>query len=144
MTGDSAHHLAIMQARNKAFRWPKGTSGNPSGRSRFYHEARKLAREASPEMMKVLIGLARDTQADERVRSVCAMAVLDRGGVRGFDFDPKTEEGANLKRMSDEELGEQMMSVLVAGGMLERTAQAWVNRQMQGISGEPEIIPPEK
>jgi hypothetical protein len=26
MTGDSAQHLAIMQARNKAFRWPKGTS----------------------------------------------------------------------------------------------------------------------
>ena len=25
--GDSAQHLAIMQARNKAFRWPKGDSG---------------------------------------------------------------------------------------------------------------------
>jgi hypothetical protein len=44
-------------ARGKAFRFPKGQSGNISGQSRFYHECRKLAREASPEMMAGLIDL---------------------------------------------------------------------------------------
>ena len=85
---------AIMRARNKAFRWPKGQSGNPDGQSRYYHVCRKLAREASPEMMRVLIDLAMDTEADERVRSVCAVAVLDRAGIRPVDFDP-TKRGAS-------------------------------------------------
>jgi hypothetical protein len=44
--------IALIRARNRAFRWPKGQSGNPGGQSRFYHEARKLARRAAPEMMK--------------------------------------------------------------------------------------------
>jgi hypothetical protein len=74
-----------MRARNKAFRWPKGVSGNPDGQSRHYHVCRKLAREAGPEIMKVLIGLALDSADDERVRNVCATAVLDRGGVKPID-----------------------------------------------------------
>jgi hypothetical protein len=77
--------LAVMRAKNTAFRWPKGTSDNPDGQSRFYHECRKLAREAGPETMKVLIELALSLEADERVRSVCAVAVLDRRGVRPID-----------------------------------------------------------
>src|SRR6266446_5969476 len=39
---------AEFTARGKAFRFPKGQSGNPDGQSRFYHESRKIAREASP------------------------------------------------------------------------------------------------
>ena len=50
--------LAVTRARNREFRWPKGTSGNPTGQSQFYHEPPRLAREAGPEMMKVLIDLA--------------------------------------------------------------------------------------
>src|SRR5580700_12215642 len=72
---------AEVTARGKAFRFPKGQSGNPDGQSRFYHQCRKLAREASPEMMRELIHLAK-TAEDERVRSVCLIAVLDRAGVR--------------------------------------------------------------
>jgi hypothetical protein len=58
-------------------------------------------------MMKVLIGLANDPAADERVRSVCAVAVLDRGGVMPIDrpepepeskaaFDPRAYSEADL------------------------------------------------
>src|ERR1700738_4557334 len=81
---------AEFTARGKAFRFPKGQSGNPDGQSRFYHQCRKIAREASPEMMRELIELAK-TAEDERVRSVCLIAVLDRAGVRPIDFDPAAE-----------------------------------------------------
>lgn len=79
--------IEILKARTKAFRWPKGQTGNPSGQSRFYHEARKIAREASPEMMRGLIELAK-TAEDERVRAVSPVAVLDRAGLKRCDFDP--------------------------------------------------------
>ena len=107
--------LAVMRARNKAFRWPKGRSGNPTGQSRFYHECRRLARQAGPDMMRVLIGLAKDPAADERVRSVCAVAVLDRGGVMPIDkpeaepeaeperqkFDPRAYSPEELRRIEE-------------------------------------------
>jgi hypothetical protein len=38
-------------------------------------------------MMRGLIELAK-TAEDERVRSVCLVAVLDRAGVKPIDFDP--------------------------------------------------------
>ena len=82
--------LAVMRARNKAFRWPKGVSGNPTGQLLFYHQARKLARRAAPAVMQELIDLALHAE-DERVRSICAVAVLDRAGVRPVDFDPAEE-----------------------------------------------------
>ena len=47
-------------------------------------------------MMRELIDLAK-TAADERVRSVCLIAVLDRAGVKPIDYDP-AEEAANRKR----------------------------------------------
>src|SRR5690349_6164470 len=79
--------LERLRTRTKAYRYPKGQSGNPNGQARFYHEARRIAREAGPEMMYGLIELACEAQ-DERVRSVCLVAVLDRGGLRPIDFDP--------------------------------------------------------
>jgi hypothetical protein len=98
--------LAVMRARNKAYRWPKGTSGNPDGQSQCYHICRKLAREAGPEMMLGLIDLAKNAE-DERVRSVCLIAVLDRAGVRPIDkpepesadrpaFDPRAYSAEDL------------------------------------------------
>jgi hypothetical protein len=73
--------LEILKARTKAYRFPKCQSGNPDGQSKFYHQCRKLAREASPEMMRGLVDLAKNAE-DERVRSVCLVAVLDRAGIR--------------------------------------------------------------
>jgi hypothetical protein len=79
-----------MQARNMAFRWPKGTSGR-TPLARCYYQARELARKAAPDSVQVLIDLQNDPECDPRVRSVCAMAVLDRAGVRPIDFDPAEE-----------------------------------------------------
>ena len=42
-------------------------------------------------MVRELIDLAK-TAEDERVRSVCLIAVLDRAGVRPIDYDPKADE----------------------------------------------------
>ena len=120
--------FAVMRARNRAFRWPRGVSGNPTGQSRFYHECRRLAREAGPEMMKVLIGLAKDPAADERVRSVCAVAVLDRGGVMPIDkpepenvdrpaFDPRAYSPADLAVI------EKALRLMRAGGSAPAEAE---------------------
>jgi hypothetical protein len=113
--------LAVMRARNKAFRWPKGTSGNPTGQSRFYHECRRLAREAGPEMMKVLIDLAMDTEADQRVRSVCATAVLDRGGVKPIDkpeAEPEQRSAFDPRQFNERDLAaiELGLRLMVQGG----------------------------
>lgn len=93
MTDDSEQHLEIMRARNKAFRWPKGTSGRTL-LARCYHQAREQARKAAPDAVQVLIDLQNDPECDPRVRSVCAMAVLDRAGVKPIDFDPAEEAKA--------------------------------------------------
>ncbi len=89
--GDPQDSRALARARLRAFRFPKGKSGNPGGISKYYHECRRLAKQASPRMMKTLIELAENPAVDERVRSVCAMAVLDRAGVKPIDFDPNEE-----------------------------------------------------
>ena len=43
--------------------------------------------------MRDLIELSR-TAEDERVRAVCLVAVLDRGGLRPIDYDPAEERAA--------------------------------------------------
>lgn len=77
---------AIRRAKTRAFRWPKGQSGNPSGHTKIYYETRKLAHNAAPEMMRELIKLA-TTAEDERVRSVCVIAVLDRAGIKPIEAE---------------------------------------------------------
>ena len=75
----------------KAYRYPKGVSGNPSEMNRYYFECRKLAKEASPEIMRELIQLGL-TAEDERVKSVACVAVLDRAGVKPIDHDPAEDQ----------------------------------------------------
>jgi hypothetical protein len=83
-------------------------------------------------MMRVLIDLASDPVADQRVRSVCAVAVLDRGGVMPIDKpEPEPEQRLRFdpRRYSDEDLAiiEQGLRLTLAGGSADR---------------EPEVIPP--
>jgi hypothetical protein len=96
MSGDSAQHLAVMQARNKAYRWPKGKTGRTDA-ARLYHEARRIARRAAPATMNELVRLSLEAE-DERVRSVCCIAVLDRAGIRPYDADPQAEDALNARR----------------------------------------------
>jgi hypothetical protein len=128
----SEQTLAIMRARSKAFRWPKGTSGNPDGQSRFYHQSRKLAREAGPEAMQVLIDLFRDPSTDERVRSVCAVAVLDRGGV--MPIDKPEPEPAPRQKFDPRAYSPADLAVIEAALLLMR--------QGGSAPAEPKLIPP--
>ena len=70
--------------------WQPGVSGNPTGRGGLYLECRRLAAEASPEAMRRLIELME--AEDERVASVCGVAVLDRAGIRPTDYDPSQDQ----------------------------------------------------
>ena len=77
---------AVLETGRRAFRRPKGQTDR-TAMMQAYYESRQLARIASPRMMQGLIEDA-DNAEDERVRSVCRLAVLDRAGVRPIDFDP--------------------------------------------------------
>ena len=58
-------------------------------------------------MMRGLVQLAQHAE-DERVRSVCLVAVLDRAGVKPIDYDPAEEKAErpqfNPRDYSKEEL----------------------------------------
>ena len=103
---EAARRTANRVFRPEPGRFRPGVSGNPSGQSHFYHQCRKIARAASPEMMYGLIDLAMNAE-DERVRSVCLIAVLDRAGVRGEDYnpdrDPEVQSKPDLSRLSPED-----------------------------------------
>jgi len=81
--------LAAERRTKAAYPWrfQPGQSGNPGGLSKFYWETRRLARDAAPAVMARLIKLALHAD-DERVASVCGVAVLDRAGIRPTDYDP--------------------------------------------------------
>jgi hypothetical protein len=72
--------------------WKPGQSGNPGGMAKVYHVARKILRDRSPEMCAELVDLALNAE-EERVRSVCLIAALDRAGLKPADYDPKEEDG---------------------------------------------------
>lgn len=74
--------------------------------------------------MAGLIDLAKNT-VDERVRSVCLVAVLDRAGVRPIDYDPTVDKVSESSKFdpslySSEELDviERVLRLMVdrAGG----------------------------
>lgn len=57
----------------------KGKSGNPRGRTKAatLEQIRAIARRASPEMVKVLIDIAQNSESD-RAKVAAANGVLDR------------------------------------------------------------------
>jgi len=105
----------------KAYRYPKGVSGNPSGMSRFYFECRRIFQENSPELARAAIELALDPETDTRVRSVLIVAGLDRAGVKPMDYDPSqdvtppqwdpsrlsAEERADLRALLEKMIGKE-------------------------------------
>ena len=58
--------------------WQPGQSGNPEGMNQARREAHRLAKQAAPEAIAVLIERMSDPAEDSRVRTVAANAVLDR------------------------------------------------------------------
>jgi hypothetical protein len=126
--------IEILKARTRAYRFPKGKSGNPDGQSRFYHQCRKLAREASPDMMRGLIDLAKNAE-DERVRSVCQLAVLDRAGVRPID-KPEPEQEPRPRFDPSRYSLEELEFIQAALRLLTE------DRRGMPAAVEPEVVPP--
>lgn len=58
--------------------WAKGQSGNPGGRPKSHGELRALALSHAPEMLEILLKIARESK-DEKARVSAADKVLDRG-----------------------------------------------------------------
>ena len=100
--------------------------------------ARRRAHAEDPELPGIppawLIGLAKNPAADERVRSVCAVAVLDRGGVMPIDkpeAEPDQRQKFDPRAYTPEDL-----AVIEAGLKLMQAGRS------EGMAPEPEVIPP--
>src|SRR6516164_11724275 len=92
------------------WRWSPGQSANPRGAG-FYQEARHLARQAGPAVMDELIHLALHAE-DERVRSVCCVAVLDRAYGRPREMQEDDGIETRIANMTREERLAHMASLL--------------------------------
>lgn len=81
-----------------------GKSGNPTGRSRRFHEVQLAAREASPEAIAALVELVNSD--DERVRIIAANSILDRafGKPKEQKDDSNQALKPNLSALSSVEL----------------------------------------
>jgi hypothetical protein len=90
ITGTTEAELLEPARRAHLRPWKKGQSGNPGGLGAFYQQARKIVRDAAPELMRELVKLAL-TAEDERVKSVCLIAALDRAGLKPTEFNPLAE-----------------------------------------------------
>lgn len=130
--------VALLKARTKAYRWPKGKSGNPGGISRFYYEARRIAQKASPEMMAELVRLALEAE-DERVRSVCVIAVLDRAGLKPIEAAEMLEQLKAEEKKPKYDPSQYTMDQLQRIDMAIKIIKGVQNEK----AAEAEIIPPE-
>lgn len=92
--------------------WKPGQSGNPGGVSGRYQEVQRLARVASPEVMRQLIAIALDRNEETRARIVAMTEVLGRawGKVRAepdddtrpvVTIDAGAVSDAQLERLQD-------------------------------------------
>jgi hypothetical protein len=59
--------------------WPKGTSGNPSGKSSSINDVMRLARSHCPEAVERLVEIMRDRSVPPRDTITACMAIMDRG-----------------------------------------------------------------
>lgn len=124
-------------------RFPKGNKfgGKPADVQSVYREVRRLCVNASPDVARELIRLAHEAE-DERVRSVCAIAVLDRAGIRpidapdpGLDREQRRRFDPAAYSMAELEVIEAALKLLVRG--------RGEGEQVPGLAPPPEIIPPD-
>jgi uncharacterized protein DUF5681 len=91
-----------MAVRGRPFQ--KGTSGNPGGRPRVLADVQELARERSPEAIKILANVMRDEKAPPAARVAAANALLDRGYGKPTQPISQTLTKIDPSTMSDAEL----------------------------------------
>jgi hypothetical protein len=121
--------------------WQKGQSGNPSGKSGFYHEAMKLARELTPAAVRrlgELAGLYPDEvtgewiplsklDIDPRVVSVACLGLTERTLGKPKEYDPNSDSESTVKldysRLSPEQR-QQMRDLLDIAGQETAVVEA--------------------
>jgi hypothetical protein len=82
-----------------------GETANPTGRSGRYAEVQRLAAEASPEAMKVLIGIMRDADEETRARIVAIEGIFNRAFGRPREMQPEAAAPPlDLTAVSEEKL----------------------------------------
>ena len=84
--------------------WQPGQSGNPGGTPTATREALRLAREASPAAMRLLIAMMNDPTEDSRARIVAATHILDRALGKPKETQPGDAAKPDLAMMTDAEL----------------------------------------
>jgi hypothetical protein len=88
-------------------------------------------------MMKVLIDLAADPEVDQRVRSVCAVAVLDRAGIRPID-KPEPDQEPRRPRLDPSKYTLEELDLIAQGLQLmleDRSGR-------RAAASKPEVQPP--
>ena len=101
-----------------------GPSPNPSGVGGRYHEVLRLAREAAPRIIQILIDIAQDPAEDSRARIVAAQEVLGRAFGRvpmEVKADSAPMPALDVSKLSDRELS-ILMKALGAPGQ-EKAAE---------------------
>lgn len=88
--------------------FPKGVSGNPSGRPKEYREVVALAREKSAAAIATLAEIMTNTELRESARVKAAEVLLDRG----YGKAPQTVN-INTDAMSDEELFSEARAIIM-------------------------------
>jgi hypothetical protein len=83
--------------------WQKGRSGNPSGIGGEYFRVRTLCANRSMDATKTLITLMEDQDADQRVRYMAAMAIIERGIGKPRDHSGDGESVMDLTKLSEAE-----------------------------------------
>ena len=88
--------------------WQPGQSGNPGGIGAALREVTRLAREASPDVMRRLIAIAVDPEEDTRAVIVAAQTILDRafGRVTGKPPPEDAKQIVDLSTLSPANLAE--------------------------------------
>ena len=93
-------------------RWRKGQSGNPSGRSRIYHEVQKVAQQHSLEAIETLYGIMVDKRQAARNRLAACNAILDRGLGKPQTNLNFSSDGRPAHEFSNAELDDRIMQIM--------------------------------
>jgi hypothetical protein len=108
-----------------------GECGNPSGKGGRYHEVVRLAREASPRAMRILIGIMDDEGEGTRERIVAIQEVLGRA----FGKIPAEVKDGGAPALDLEAVSEAKLSLVIRA--LEAAQKAKRARAGEGEGGEP-------
>lgn len=111
----AAPSSSVPVARDDLGRFPKGVSGNPTGRPR--DTIAKLARERGPEALAVLTEIMLDKAAFPKDRMAAAEAVLSRGFGRPVQPMADTDAEGNDKPASS---GPSEAALAVFGRLVEK------------------------